>query len=191
MKLILETTKSIHKHSVDTPIVYLTYLNPIMQYGLEKFFQESYESGVRGIVIPDIPFDAKDYDTIFTHALNAGINIINLITPATKPDRIKLLKEKSSGFIYYVTSYGVTGERKNLDNKLAERIQFVKDKVGIPVCAGFGISTPEQAMEISNYADGVIIGSAIQKIIESNSKDSEICVTELYNFVRQVRDKML
>jgi len=188
---IFFTTEKIHSHNPNIPIIYLTYLNPIIQYGLEKFFDKAHSVGVAGIVIPDLPFDTVDYKNIYKISQALEIDLINLITPSTTKSRMKEMKQYASGFIYYVTSFGVTGERKALSKDLSSRIQKVKEIMKIPVCAGFGISTPEQAEEISHFADGVIIGSAIQKIIEENYKNPDYCKYLLYNFINSIRKKML
>ncbi|MDX1961378.1 MAG: tryptophan synthase subunit alpha [Leptospiraceae bacterium] len=190
MEQILNTTQEIHKLNTEVPIVYLSYLNPIMQFGMEEFFSKAYLSGVRGVVVPDIPFDAEDYLQVFEIAKKNSISIINLVTPATTKKRIHAIKKFSSGFIYYVTSYGVTGERKELDDSLGKRIAEVQAETKLPVCAGFGISTPEQAEKISQFADGVIIGSSIQKIIEANHTNLDNCEAELNRFVKEVRERM-
>jgi tryptophan synthase alpha chain len=183
-------TQSIHDHKPSVPIVYLTYLNPIIQYGTSRFFKKARSVGVMGMVIPDIPFDTVDYKKIHAQAKESGVDIINLITPATTAERMSSMAKVSSGFIYYVTSFGVTGERKLLQTNLKERVEFVKKTMGIPVCAGFGISTPEQAQEISRYSDGVIIGSAIQRIIEENLQNPNQCKHDLYHYIKSIRDRM-
>ncbi|MCB1178452.1 MAG: tryptophan synthase subunit alpha, partial [Leptospiraceae bacterium] len=124
-------------------------------------------------------------------ALSNGIDIINLITPATEEARIKQISKESSGFIYYVTSFGVTGERKNLNGKdLEKRIKNLRKWIKIPISAGFGISTPDQAGQISKYSDGIIIGSAIQKIIEENLSNRDNCKKSLKLFVAKVKSKV-
>ena len=187
MDIILDTTLKIY-NSVQKPIVYLSYLNPINQYGLEKFFSTAGKSGVKGIVIPDIPFDSKDYKNIYNISKENNISIVNLITPATSKDRMKSMKKYSSGFIYYVTSFGVTGTRIELDKDLENKIKEVKNTMGIPVLAGFGISEPEQARAISKYADGIIIGSRIQKIIEEFSSDPSLCVVNLQSYTSSIKN---
>lgn len=191
LEKVFHATESIHSHKPEVPIVYLTYLNPVIQFGLENFFAKANQVGVAGMVIPDLPFDTGDYKKIYDIALKFNVDLINLITPASTVERMKQMKEFSSGFIYYVTSFGVTGERKALSQDLEKRMNRVKEIMEIPVCAGFGISTPEQAEEISHYADGVIIGSAVQRIIEENYNNPDHCKYLLYNFIHSVREKML
>ncbi|MEM7180036.1 MAG: tryptophan synthase subunit alpha [Spirochaetota bacterium] len=187
MAKVLEITGKIHKNSPEIPLVYLSYFNPINTYGLERFFQESYQAGIRGMVLPDIPFDSKDSQKVFTLAERYKIDIINLITPSTPLSRMRKMKKVASGFIYYVTSFGVTGVRTAFADNLSERVQIVKDTLQIPVCAGFGISRPEQAREISQYADGIIIGSAVQKIIEKYAENPDECNRQLGRYIKEIR----
>ncbi|MCB1143421.1 MAG: tryptophan synthase subunit alpha [Leptospiraceae bacterium] len=191
MKTIMDTTARIHTLISGKPIVFLTYLNPILAYGMKEFFQDAHRSGVRGIVVPDIPFDSKDYKMLFTEAEKAKISLITMITPATKPSRIRSMKKYASGFVYYVTSFGVTGVRTEFSLNLEERINMVREILNIPVLAGFGISTPDQAREISKISDGIIIGSAIQKIIESNISSSENCRIELSDYAGVIKKSIL
>ena len=190
MDTILETTKKIYE-IIQKPIVYITYLNPVISYGLEIFFKNAYNSGVRGIVIPDLPFDTKEYLSIFNVSQKNNISIINLITPASSKERIKSMKKYSTGFIYYVTSFGVTGSRIDFDSKIEERIKMVKDVIKIPVFAGFGISEAEQAKKISAYSDGIIIGSKIQKIIEEESKDPTLCSLKLSQYTHEIKNSLI
>lgn len=186
MQKILDTTNRIHNLQPNIPLLYLTYFNLIFSYGIEKFFGQAYQSGIRGVVIPDIPFDTRDSIPLFQTATQNQVDIIQLVTPATNEDRIQQMKEFSSGFIYYVTSFGVTGERANFHKDMKSRIKKVKKIMSMPVCAGFGISNPAQAKEISEYADGIIIGSAIQRIIEKNGQELEKCKQELFDFANSI-----
>ncbi len=190
MDKIFESTKKIFEKS-NKPIVYISYLNPIVQYGLETFFKKASSFGVRGIVIPDIPFDSKDYNEVFKISKKNEVSIINLITPATTELRMKALKKFSSGFVYYVTSFGVTGTRIEFEKDLELKIKTVKDIFKIPVLAGFGISEPEQARSISRYADGIIIGSRIQKMIEEYSSNPTSCELHLKKYTEEIKQAIL
>ncbi|EMY14875.1 putative tryptophan synthase, alpha subunit [Leptospira weilii str. Ecochallenge] len=158
--------------------------------GLESFTESAKNSGIQGLIIPDLPFDTPEAEEFFSQLERKKIDFIHLVTPATTNDRIQSMKSLASGFIYYVTSYGVTGERRALADGLEERIRVVRSKVGLPVCAGFGISTADQAREISTYANGVIIGSAIQKIIEENGSNREVCINKLFTYASEIRASM-
>ncbi|EPG74954.1 tryptophan synthase, alpha subunit [Leptospira fainei serovar Hurstbridge str. BUT 6] len=190
MDQILDTTARIYAKHPHIPLVYLTYFNPIYSYGFERFAEKAKVSGIQGMIIPDLPFDTSETDALFKSLKKRGIDLIHLVTPATPPSRMKGIREFASGFVYYVTSYGVTGERKAVSVGLEDRIRFTKTLFELPVCAGFGISSPEQAKEISVYADGIIIGSAVQRIIEENGTDSEVCKQKLYDYARSISNAL-
>lgn len=186
MEKVLDTTKQIHSYKPSIPLVYLTYLNPVISYGAENFFNKAAESGIKGIVIPDLPFDAKDARIVMKIAQKEKIDLIYLITPASTKERITAIKEIASGFIYYVTSYGVTGERSNFAKDLKNKIELVKKTLLLPICAGFGISTSEQAKSIGSFSDGIIIGSAIQRIIEEKSLNVDNCAKALNEYAKEI-----
>ncbi|MBE7411982.1 MAG: tryptophan synthase subunit alpha [Leptospiraceae bacterium] len=190
MEKVFGVVKKIQEHRKGFPIVFLTYLNPIHAYGAEKFFKKCKSEGVLGVVIPDLPYDSMDSKVYFSLGKKYGIDIIQLITPSTSLARIREIKKNSSGFIYYVTSFGVTGERTSISKNLKARVLLLKKEIGLPICSGFGISTKEQAGEISEYSDGVIIGSAIQRIIEENSANMEECKRKLNAYISMIRNSM-
>jgi len=154
--------------NVDSKLVILTYINPIFVFGTEKFFANCKDSGIWGVIIPDLPFEeiaeVKDF------ADKYGVHIITLISP-TSAERVKMLAKEASGFIYLVSSMGVTGVRENIsiDSEIVAQLRSVTD---VPVCIGFGISTPEQANTVREVADGVIIGSAFVKIIAEHGENA-------------------
>lgn len=145
------------------PLVFLTYINPIFTYGSEKFLANCAASGVDGLIIPDLPFEERA--PLQKLAKSHGITIISLIAP-TSAQRIGMIAEAAEGFIYCVSSLGVTGVRSEIKTDLAAIIGEIRQKTNVPIAVGFGISTPEQAASIKKYADGIIVGSAIVKIIE-------------------------
>ncbi|TGL67503.1 tryptophan synthase subunit alpha [Leptospira jelokensis] len=184
---IFRVTKEIHSHKKETPLVYLTYFNPIYHCGIQNFLNQAKDSGVVGLVIPDLPFDTEESEILFQELRKRDMDLIHLVTPASTKKRIEALKKTSSGFIYYVTSFGVTGERREFSVDLKERIRFLKDTIQLPICAGFGISTPEQASQIAGYADGIIIGSAIQRVIEENGQNSMSAKNALAEYIAKIR----
>ncbi|MCZ8155957.1 MAG: tryptophan synthase subunit alpha [Leptospira sp.] len=184
---IFDVTKQIHLHRPEIPLVYLTYFNPVYHCGIATFLDRASESGITGLVIPDLPFDTEESENLFRELAKRNMDLIHLITPATTKKRISQLKKTSSGFIYYVTSFGVTGERREFSVDLEDRIKSLKEVLQLPICAGFGISTPEQASQIAHYADGIIIGSAIQRIIEENGDNVDACVKALGEYARSIR----
>lgn len=164
------------------PIVFLTYLNPVFNYGYDKFFARCKKAGVDGIIIPDMPFEEKG--ELAEEAKKNGVDIISLIAP-TSADRIQMIAKEAQGYVYVVSSLGVTGMRSEIKTDLKSIIDLVKQATDIPAAVGFGINKPEQAAEISKISDGVIVGSAIVKIIE---KYGENAADEVYNYVKEMKD---
>ena len=164
------------------PIVFLTYLNPVFNYGYDKFFARCKKAGVDGIIIPDMPFEEKG--ELAEEAKKNGVDIISLIAP-TSADRIQMIAKEAQGYVYVVSSLGVTGMRSEIKTDLKSIIDLVKQATDVPAAVGFGINTPEQAAEISKISDGVIVGSAIVKIIE---KYGENAADEVYNYVKEMKD---
>ena len=164
------------------PIVFLTYLNPVFNYGYDKFFARCKKAGVDGIIIPDMPFEEKG--ELAEEAKKNGVDIISLIAP-TSADRIQMIAKEAQGYVYVVSSLGVTGMRSEIKTDLKSIIDLVKQATDVPAAVGFGINTPEQAAEISKISDGVIVGSAIVKIIE---KYGENAVNEVYKYVKEMKD---
>lgn len=155
---------------VKVPMVFMTYANVVYSYGIEKFVNKAKEVGMDGIILPDVPFEEKEE---FAPAFRAaGMDFISLIAP-TSADRIKMIAENAEGFIYCVSSLGVTGVRTNITTDIGAMIKLVKEaNPSIPTAVGFGISTPEQAAKMAVHADGVIVGSAIVKLIGANGVNS-------------------
>ena len=153
----------------DVPLVFLTYINPVFFYGYEKFFKRCNELGIDGIISPDLPYEEKG--EIAEIAKKNDVDVISLIAPTSK-ERIQMIAGEASGFIYVVSSLGVTGMRSEIKTDLGAIISDIRDVTDIPVAVGFGINTPDQAREIGNISDGVIVGSAIVKIIEENGENA-------------------
>lgn len=164
------------------PIVFLTYINPVFNFGYENFFQTCKETGVDGIIIPDLPFEEKE--EIKIPADKYGIDIISLIAP-TSNERIKEIAKDASGFVYIVSSMGVTGVRNEITTDVSSIVKLVKETTNTPTAIGFGINTPLQAKHFSQIADGVIVGSAIVKLIEKYGKDAP---EQIYNYVKEMKD---
>ena len=145
------------------PLVFMTYLNPVFHYGYEKFFARCQEVGIDGIIIPDMPFEEKgELDVIATAH---GVDVISMIAP-TSEERIREIAGDAKGFIYVVSSLGVTGMRSEIKTDLPSILEAIRKVTKVPACVGFGIHSPEQAAKISEIADGVIVGSAIVKMAE-------------------------
>lgn len=164
--------------SIDTPIVLMSYLNPVFCYGVEKFFDEAKRVNVAGVIFPDLTVEeSKDYRIL---AQKYSIDIIFLVAPTSTPERIKRIVKASTGFVYYVSITGITGNKLNLDKSFKEHIKFVRS-FGKPVCIGFGVSNPEEAKYVAQFADGVIVGSAIVKIFHEKPK-------EAFSFIKSLRE---
>lgn len=181
---IFELVKNVRKKT-EVPLVFLTYLNPVFIYGPERFFTRCEETGVDGIIIPDMPFEEKG--EIKEAATAHGVDIISLIAP-TSEQRIATIASEATGFIYVVSSMGVTGIRSEIKTDLPAILNVVKENSNIPAAVGFGINTPEQAANIAQYADGVIVGSAIVKIVAQHGEDA---APYIYDYVKSMKDAIL
>ena len=148
---------------VRIPLVFMTYLNPVFHYGYERFFSRCQEAGIDGIIIPDLPFEEKG--ELYGIAEAHGVDLISMIAP-TSEERIQKIAAEAKGFLYVVSSMGVTGVRSEITTDLGAILENIRKATDVPACVGFGISTPEQAAEIASIADGVIVGSAIVRLAE-------------------------
>ncbi|MCL2367267.1 MAG: tryptophan synthase subunit alpha [Oscillospiraceae bacterium] len=173
------------RQSVDTPILFMSYINPIFVYGKERFMEKCSQCGIDGVIVPDLPFEERD--EIAAECLKYGIAQVSMIAP-TSQERIDSIAEASQGFVYCVSSLGVTGVRSEINTNIAEMIEQVKNVSNTPCAVGFGISTPEQARDMAARSDGVIIGSAIVKLVAQYGTQSVEPVTQ---FVRNVSDAIL
>lgn len=173
------------REKTDIPLVFLTYLNSVFKYGYEKFLIRCKELGVDGLIIPDLPFEEKGELAPF--AKKYDVDIISLIAPTSK-QRIQMIAKDSSGFLYIVASMGVTGVRTEIKTDLRSILKAVKESSDTPAAVGFGIHTPEQEREISQYADGVIVGSAIMKIIAEHGENAAPYV---YDYVASMKKSLL
>ena len=157
-------------------MVILTYANPVFVYGYERFFKRCGECGVYGVIIPDLPFEERGESA--DYAEKYGVNLITLIAP-TSAERVQMLAKGATGFIYLVSSMGVTGTRSEFDIDLTNIVSKIREVTNVPVFIGFGISTPEQAAKMSEIADGVIVGSAFVRIIARHGFDAAPYIKKL------------
>jgi tryptophan synthase alpha chain len=157
---------------VSTPLILMTYFNPVLHFGLKDFAESCGRSGIDGVIISDLP--PEEAGPWMGEGRRIGLDTIFLVAPTSPPDRIKLVSRCSQGFIYYVSVTGVTGARERLPEELGPAVKRIKEQSKKRVAVGFGISTPEQAQKLSLFADGIIIGSAIVKMIEENLKNPEL-----------------
>ena len=168
LKKIIRMVADIRKTS-ELPVVLMTSYNPIFVYGQKEFVADAVKAGVDGVIIPDLPHEEAEEFL----AIADGLDMIFLLAPTSTPDRIQQIGKISKGFIYYISLTGTTGTKESLSVGLEEKVSEIKNSVSLPVLVGFGISGPEQAAEAAKVSDGVILGSAIVKLIETNSNPVE------------------
>ncbi len=157
------------RETITIPMVYMTYANVVYSYGAEKFAQKAADAGIDGIILPDVPYEEKDeFDAVFAPL---GIDLISMIAP-TSENRITMIAKEAKGFIYMVSSLGVTGTRSEITTDIGAMTKLVKSVTDVPCAVGFGISTPEQAAKMAGLSDGAIVGSAIIKVIAQHGKDA-------------------
>lgn len=158
------------REKTQVPLVFMTYINPVYIYGTERFMKKCAQVGIDGVIIPDVPFEERN--EVKGACEEAGIDLISMIAPTSK-ERIHMIAKEAVGFLYCVSSLGVTGVRQNITTDIGAMIEQVKQASDIPCAIGFGISTPEQAEKMAQKAEGVIVGSAIVKIVAKYGKDCE------------------
>lgn len=178
---IFDMVRSLRK-SCQVPIAFMTYVNSIFSYGTDSFMKNCQEAGVVAVIVPDVPYEEKG--ELMPFCAKYSVNLISMIAP-TSNNRIRMIANEAQGFIYCVSSLGVTGVRQELGNDVEEMIKLVKEVKDIPCAIGFGISTPEQAARMSKFADGVIVGSAIVKIVEEYGVN---CVPYVVEYVRMMKE---
>jgi len=166
---VFEMVKELRKE-IDIPFVFMTYANVVYSYGTDRFLQTASDAGMNGLILPDVPYEEKDD---FAPACRKyGMELVSLIAPTSK-DRIRMIAKEAEGFLYCVSSLGVTGTRSEISTDIAGMIEIVREvNKEIPCAIGFGISNPEQAAKMAKISDGVIVGSAIVKKIAEYGKDS-------------------
>jgi tryptophan synthase alpha chain len=171
------------RKTVKIPMVFMTYANVVFSYGSERFMSKCSEIGIDGIILPDIPYEEKkEFEDV---CKKYGVDLISMIAP-TSHERIKMIASDAAGFIYCVSSLGVTGVRTNITTDIGAMIKLVKEaNKDIPAAVGFGINTPEQAKKMAQYADGVIVGSAIVKICAKYGENAAPYVAE---YVKSMKD---
>ncbi len=174
------------RSDISIPLVFLTYCNSVFAYGTEKFTARCEQIGIDGLIIPDLPYEEMEEVSPFCE--KHGIDLIELVAP-TSQERVYKIAKASRGFLYIVSSLGVTGVRESINTDLSKIVEASRSVSDIPCAVGFGISTPEQAEEICRYADGVIIGSAIVRIIAEYGRDSVIPVGEYVRKIAEVCHK--
>jgi tryptophan synthase alpha chain len=180
-----EFIREIKRHK-DIPIGLLIYCNLIEQYGVERFFRDFHAAGVNSVLVADLSID--DAEEVTGPARAAGLDTVFMVTPNTTPERMKRIASKTTGFIYTVSLLGVTGSRETLSNSVEDLVQRLKGLTDVPICVGFGVSTPEHARAIADTgADGVIIGSRLVAMIEGHLAQPRQAIDEITHFLDGVR----
>lgn len=170
------------RKDVTVPMVFMTYSNVVFSYGADKFISTCKEIGINGLILPDLPCEEKE--EFLPQCKKYGVDLIPLIAP-TSENRITMIAKEADGFIYLVSSLGVTGTRSEISTDLKSIVDVIRQNTSVPCAIGFGISTPEQAKKMADIADGAIVGSAIIKIIEQYGKDAPKYVGE---YVKSMKD---
>ncbi len=173
------------RQKTQIPISLMSYYNPIFVMGEEIFFERAKAAGVDGVIVPDLP--PEEAETLIKMGIKYDLKTIFLIAPTSTPERIAKIAEISGGFIYYVSLTGVTGARSELDQNISQKLEHIRAASEKPVAVGFGVSTPEQAFNISQWADGVIVGSALIKQISRYSGDTPNMIQQAGLFLRSLR----
>lgn len=169
---------------VEVPMVFMTYANVVFSYGSERFISTCQEIGIDGLILPDIPYEEKE--EFLPICRRYGVDLISLIAP-TSEDRIAMIAREAEGFLYIVSSLGVTGVRSEIKTDLGAIVETVRQNTDIPCAIGFGISTPEQAAKMAGISDGAIVGSAIVRLIGEHGKDAPEHVGE---YVKRMKDAL-
>ena len=173
------------RKDVTIPMVFMTYANVVFSYGAEKFISTCQEIGIDGLILPDIPYEEKDeFDPI---CKRYGVDLISMVAP-TSEDRIAMVAKEASGFIYVVSSLGVTGVRSEITTDIGAMVELIRANSSCPCAVGFGISTPEQAKKMAGLADGAIVGSAIVKLIAQYGREA---VPYVADYVKQMKEAVL
>lgn len=173
------------RQDITVPMVFMTYANVVFSYGSERFLAACKEIGIDGLILPDVPFEEKEEFLPFCHKY--GVDLVSLIAP-TSEKRIAMIAREAEGFLYIVSSLGVTGVRSEIKTDLASIVKVVRENTQVPCAIGFGISTPEQAKKMADLSDGAIVGSAIIKLLEQYGKDVPKYVGE---YVKSMKSALL
>ena len=163
-------------------MVFMTYANVVFSYGADRFIATCKDIGIDGLILPDLPFEEKDEFLPLCHKY--GVDLVSLIAPTSK-NRVAMIAKEAEGFIYIVSSLGVTGTRSEIKTDLTSIVKVVRENTDVPCAIGFGISTPEQAKKMADISDGAIIGSAIIKLLEKYGKEAPKYVGE---YVKSMKD---
>lgn len=180
---IFDMVKDLRK-DITIPMVFMTYANVVFSYGAERFISTCNEIGIDGLVLPDLPFEEKE--EFLPLCQKYDVDLISFVAP-TSANRIAMIAKEATGFIYVVSSLGVTGARSEIKTDLTSIVSLIKENTDVPCAIGFGISTPEQAAKMSAISDGVIVGSAIIRLLEKHGTDAPAYIGE---YVKSMKDAL-
>ena len=180
---VLETVAGM-RAEIDVPIVLMTYYNPVLAFGLKAFARTAVDAGVDGVLVTDLP--PEESDPLGAEAAAAGLDLVYMVAPTSTPARVRLIARKSRGFIYVVSLTGVTGERQQLPTDMSTQIATIRGVTPMPVCVGFGISTPAQVAAVGRVADGAAVGSAIVRLVEARAGSSSL-VDDVGKFIAELK----
>lgn len=173
---ILELVKTFRKKNSDTPIILMGYFNPVYRYGCETFCRDAAAAGVDGLIIVDLP--PEEEGELPPHLAASGLKLIRLIAPTSTGERLARLVKSASGFVYYISVAGITGAKSADMDSLKTRLGDIRASTSLPVAVGFGIKTPQQAQEVANIADAVVVGSALVDILHRSGKNAAIALVK-------------
>jgi tryptophan synthase alpha chain len=178
LRSTLAALREFREHDRETPVVIFTYLNPVFRHGLDAFITDAVSAGADGVLLTDLPLGADP--ELETRLEQSPLALVRLIAPTTSPERARRIAERAQGFLYYISRTGVTGARSEVREELREEVQRLRDAAAVPVVVGFGIGTPEQAREVADMGDGVVVGSALIEVIrEGGVEAAEAFVRDL------------
>ncbi|MBI2204626.1 MAG: tryptophan synthase subunit alpha [Candidatus Rokubacteria bacterium] len=186
LRRVLETVTELRRE-IDTPLVLMTYYNPILAFGLEAFAETATKVGVDGVIVPDLP--PEEAGPFAAEAEPAGLDLIYLVAPTSTTARMRMIARRTRGFVYVVSLTGVTGERQELPKDLADQIRKLRAVTTKPLCVGFGVGRPEQAATVGALADGVIVGSAIVRLVEERAA-SPTLVRDVGDFIAALKEPL-
>ncbi len=179
IKHTLNMVRQFRKQDNDTPIILMGYYNPIYHYGREAFCRDATQAGVDGLIIVDLPPEEEGELKAYSNTLD----LVRLIAPPSIPDRLPLLAESASGFVYYISVSGITGAASANEDSIRESVAQIRRHTALPIAVGFGIKTPEQAAMVANHADAVVVGSALVKVMEEAQQNGENVAEAAHAFV--------
>ncbi len=182
---IFEMVAEFRQSNADVPLVLFGYYNPIFHYGPERFARDARAAGVDGILVVDLP--PEEADELYEPARAAGLRMIFLLAPTSDESRVRVVMKKAGGFVYFVSMTGVTGSKKIETSQVRTRIEELRRHCKLPIGVGFGITTAEEAAVVASFADAVVVGSAIVRLIEENSQSHELA-DRVEEFVRTLKE---